>query len=259
LPLLRQTYQTVKAIHPDVTVVGGATAGLPLDWLNRLFDLGGLVYMDAVSVHPYGYPNPPEPSFSQLQSLQAEILSHNDGKSIPIWVTETGWPTNSGPKGVSESAQADYLVRAEAMAFAHGVTEFYWYDLIDDGANAGLTNDNFGLIRTSKTGITALTPKPAFVAQAVMARQLAGLSYNGADQLPTPSYSYQFGVGADTTRIMWSVAPAAVLISATGPVTVTSEYGAATTYNLAPGQRLRLPLSGQPVFVRGAISGVTAD
>lgn len=256
LAMLSQAYRTVKADHPNARVVGGVTAGLPLDWLNGLFDLGGLKYLDVVSVHPYGYPGPPEQLAGELAALRAEIRAHNGGRDLPIWITETGWTTNTGNRGVSEADQADYLIRAEAISMANGVTQYYWYDLVNDGADPTYSEDNFGLLRAPATGISGLMPKPGLVAQAVLIRALAGLTYRGSDPVNIPDYSLVFGAGARTTRIIWSVEPSTVLVTATGPVTVTDEYGVPRAVNPVNGQ-LRLPLSGHPVFVSGPVTGVT--
>src|SRR5690606_28666747 len=60
LPLLIATHDKVKEDHPDAVVVGPATAGIDIAWLNRLIELGGLDDLDAVSAHRYTYPDPPE-------------------------------------------------------------------------------------------------------------------------------------------------------------------------------------------------------
>ena len=52
--MLEQAYRALKSARPDVTVVGAATVNVPLPYLEAVFQKGGLDFMDALSVHPYG-------------------------------------------------------------------------------------------------------------------------------------------------------------------------------------------------------------
>jgi hypothetical protein len=77
--LLRYTYQAIKAIRPDVTVVGGAAFSADLPWFNELFEDGALPYMDVVSDHPYTllYIASPEleGTDEQMEALQ-DLVKH---------------------------------------------------------------------------------------------------------------------------------------------------------------------------------------
>lgn len=257
MPMLKAMYERVKADHPDATVVGASVSGLALDWLNRLFDLGGLDCMDVLSLHPYRYPAVPEGLADDLGKLRQSIRDHNGGKDKPIWLTELGWPTHEGG-GTTERQQADYLVRSEVVAFANGVTGFYWYDLVNDGKNATNKEHNFGLMRQPAPGVKVVAPKPALVTQAVTIRQLAGRSFAGEDKLPVPMHSVRFGSDADTTRVMWALEPRAVSISATGPITVADAYGRSRTLAPADGV-VRLSLDEHPVFVTGPVTAIKSS
>lgn len=94
LKLLQASYGKVHAKVPDATVVGGGLAGLQTDWLKRLYAIGGLKYLDALSVHQYGYPSPPETALSTLPQVRAD-LDAAGGKDVPLWITENGYPTHS--------------------------------------------------------------------------------------------------------------------------------------------------------------------
>lgn len=122
--ILRATYQGVKDLRPDVTVVAPATSGVPMGWLEDLFALGALDHMDAVSVHPYRWPVPPESLAQQMGQLEALIKRYNGGKPKPIWITEIGWPTGSA-YGTTERQQAEYLARTYALALSAGVQKIF--------------------------------------------------------------------------------------------------------------------------------------
>jgi len=93
LPLLRSTYATVKAVDPKLTLAVGGFAGVPTNYIDRLYQLGGGPYFDVMNVHPYGQPSPPESYLeNQLADLKATMAKYGDAAK-PIWITEFGWPT----------------------------------------------------------------------------------------------------------------------------------------------------------------------
>jgi hypothetical protein len=254
--MLRTTSERVKADHPDATVVGPATSGLSLDWVEELLELGGAKHLDAVSVHPYRQPNAPEGIDDEMAALRKVIRDNNNGRDKPIWLTELGWPTNVGG-GTTQLQQADYLVRSQALALGNGVERFYWYELMSSGTDPHEKEHHFGLIQWQPPGVTtALPPKPAYVTQAVTARELAGKKPSGKDGLPEPAYSYRFGDGAETTRVMWAPEARTVSLTADQALTLTDAYGRSSRLTPVSG-RIQLDLDSRPVFVEGPVKDVT--
>ncbi|WMT42149.1 glycosyl hydrolase [Paenibacillus sp. D2_2] len=92
--LLKKTYETVKSARPDVTVVGMVTDASALSWMEEVMKLGGLQYMDVVSVHPYNVT--PDGMIKYLRDTQSLIRKYNHGQDKPLWSTEVGWPTIPG-------------------------------------------------------------------------------------------------------------------------------------------------------------------
>lgn len=258
LPMLEAVYTQVKADHPGATVVGPALFGVSTSWLGRLFSLGGLNYLDAVTVHDYIYPNEPESSIGTDISGGRNAIDAAGGSRIPLWLDENGWPTTQG--STTEAAQADYLIRTEALTFGNGGSRYFDYDLINGGTDPTNREDNFGMFRRPDTGVTALAPKPAAVAQAVAIRQLNHLPYTGRDDIGSTAYSYRFGSGGATKRVLWTQdgTTQTVELATTRPVTVTDEYGESTVHRPSGG-RVELTLTQHPVFVAGAVTGVAAD
>lgn len=256
LPLLQTAYTAIKASHPDVKVIAPSLAGVPHSWLQRLVDLGGLDYLDALSFHPYRYPGAPESLASALQQVREYVRDHNDGEDVPIWLTEIGWPTHEGG-GTTEAQQAQYLVRAQTLAFANGVEQVSWYNLYSKGDDAANTEHNFGVVRRPYNGVTGFSPKPAYVAQAVLTQKLSGKSLVGRDELSDSIHSYVFGSGIETTRVIWSTTNASVELSTTEPLQITEIDG--QTQLLTPlNGTVSLPTGGRPLFVEGEVSAVSA-
>lgn len=259
MEMLKPTHAAVKALNPDAVVAapGNAGMGIKMDWLQEFFELGGLQYTDVVSAHPYTQPEPPEVLIDSIGSLQQMIKDYNGGESKPVWLTEMGWATV--PDWVTETEQAEYFVRTMALSLGHGVSRVYWFE----AANLSLTEDietNFGLFDAPSSFILyANAPKPAAIAQAVMARQIAGLTHISTDATAEGVYSYVFGATKqDDLRVMWAPdAPTAVTLDASGPVSVTGVHGEVRMLKPTDGI-VTVDLSGSPVYVGGDVEGVEA-
>lgn len=251
--LVQAVHEAIKAEHPEVRVVGPATSGLPFGWLELLFKEGALEHLDAVSVHPYRPADPPEGLGGQLDQLAELIGRYGTAGS---YISELGWATTQGEDGTPERSQAQYLVRAYTQTLAAGVERFFWYDFMNDGADPTRVEQNWGLVRHTDDPLGAHTPKPSYIAFAVMARELTGASFMERDDAPEDVYSYAFAGDEGDVRVMWASSPVTVLLQADAPLTVTDMTGLGAEY--APlGGSVTLTLGEDPVYVRGSSSGLS--
>lgn len=257
-PLLKASYEKLKAQNPNTVVVGAATSGVPMAWLEQLFALGGLQYMDVLSIHPYVYPGSPERVAETLANLNELVKRYNGGKTKPIWITEQGWPTQLDARGVTEATQASYIVRSHVIGLSQGVERFFWYDFMNDGLNPTHNEDNFGIIRNTTDAAGKWTPKPAYVSYAAMTRQLTGATYQRQEQVASGTYSFLFRKSGIDTRVLWSTTPTTVAVETENPITVTDLTGVSKTYQPQSG-RVYLSLSGDPLYVTGNNVKVTVD
>lgn len=254
--LLKKTYETIKAARPEVTVAGAATAGIPLNWLEDVFSRGGLDYMDVVSVHPYRYPGAPEGLADALADLQALIMEYNGGRPKPIWITEIGWPTQADARGVSESRQAEYIVRSHVVALASGVEKLFWYDFMNDGVNETYNEHNFGIVRNAEDPKGKYAPKPAYVSYATMTRQLTGKAFSHREPIGEGIHSYLFEGAVGAARVVWSTEPKQAKIETDAPVKVTDLMGTEDTLYPLNGY-VYLTLTESPVYIEGAIGSIS--
>ncbi|MEE1741257.1 glycosyl hydrolase [Streptomyces sp. BE147] len=263
--LLAAAHPAVKAADPKITVVGASSFKVPLDWFEELFSLGALKHMDAVSIHPYRAPGAPEGVDLDIAGLKRLMREYNDGRELPIWITEQGWTSaDRNGIGVSEQTQAQSTARALLEAKAAGVARYYWYDLINDGNGPSNGEHNFGLLRASGPEATGLNPKPSYLAYATTARELTGSAFTG--RLRTGDrdlHAYTFapapgspGAGAGTTAL-WSSdrTDKPVRVRATKPVTVVDMLGAERVLEPVGGW-VHLTATGEPVYLRAAVSRV---
>ncbi len=243
LRMLRAAYAAIKRERPDVTVVGGATIGVPLPYWEKLLAGGALNSMDALSVHPYRYDAPPEGLEDDIAGLQALVRKYNGGKTKPIWVTEIGWKTKGsqgpGDLTIDEDVQAQFLVRAYALLLSAGVQRVYWYLFRDhQGLAMGLVHDD-----------AKLTPKPAYTAMTTLIRELRDAHFVRREPTPPDLYSIAFARDSgEEVRVLWSLRPRSIALrGATAAVDLRGR-------NLALAEPVTLNES--PVFVAGPLTGL---
>ncbi|MBR4170724.1 MAG: cellulase family glycosylhydrolase [Kiritimatiellae bacterium] len=95
--LLKRTYETIKAVNPNLRVAFGGTAGVPYEFIENVYKAGGKDCFDIMNIHPYSQPNPPESSLEQRIEKLRELMAKYGDEKKPIWITELGWPTHVPP------------------------------------------------------------------------------------------------------------------------------------------------------------------
>ncbi|QNK56522.1 DNRLRE domain-containing protein [Paenibacillus sp. PAMC21692] len=256
--LLKKTYEVVHAEHPDLPIVGIVSAGISLDWIEKVLELGGMDYLDAIAVQEYVYPNAPEELAEKLEDLKTLIKKYNDGKLVPIWLTEFGWPTFVGSRGINEKLQANYLLRGHVIALSSGVEKMMWYDLMDDGMIADLNEDNFGMIRNEKSLLGAYTAKPAYLSYAVMTRELTDAQFEEVEAVEAPIHSYRFVQDQQPVRVVWATEDTVIQIAADAPIEITDMMGNTELYSPLNG-KIMLSLTGEPYYVKGHIGQIAVE
>ncbi len=165
--LIREGASAINAADPSATVISGAPAVTGINdgetavddrvYLRGMAAAGVGDWVDGIGVHPYGFANPPQehwddpthaapshndhPSFFFRDTLEdyRAILAEAGLESLPLWVTEFGWPSvdelgavdTSGweyARDVTEAQQAEYVVAGFKMgqAMEHSGPMILW-------------------------------------------------------------------------------------------------------------------------------------
>ena len=194
-----ETARAIKQADPNATVIAPGTAGIPLDFLESVFQTGILRYLDAVSLHPYRGGNP-ESAAGEYASVRRLIQKYAPkGKVVPLVSSEWGYTTVS----VSDNQQADYLARQWLFNLSEGVRLSIWYDWHDDGTDPKNGEHNFGTVHND------YTPKRAFLAAQNLTQALSG--YRFVKRLPLASdrdYLLLFAKGPDVKLSYWTTGDA---------------------------------------------------
>jgi hypothetical protein len=157
--LLAAAYPAIKASDPSSLVVAGGLSKNDYNYLQQMYAAGAKPYFDAVAVHPYtGIVDPTAcwdqagttklaiDAFCGIQEVHNTMVANGDAAKS-IWLTEFGWSTTTGPYGVSEATQADFLTKALTLAQQYGyVRAAFWYNDRDTTSSPADYDDNLGLL-----------------------------------------------------------------------------------------------------------------
>lgn len=186
--LLRAASGAIRAADPEAFVVFGGMASIdtgdagvaPVEFLERVSELGGNTQVDAVAFHPYTYPRlasvaRAEPSPWSTIAVDPEslrsVLAEYGTPDLPIWITEFGAPTD-GPGAASDGTPEDtsdattHVTEDQQAAIARDVLAtvvehrdvdvLMWYSGQDLGTDTGSNLNFYGLRRADGS------KKPAF-------------------------------------------------------------------------------------------------
>ncbi len=280
--LLKKVYPRIKAIDPSIVVYGGAMTptGVKNGWLEKMLEQGALSYLDVVSIHTYNYGEPgrartPEAWSEWMERVQDLLKKYNQGKPVPLYVTEMGWPTHIGKRGTPLRISGDFLTRmyllSRTQPFLKGI---WWYDFQDDGWKATYNEDNFGIVRPD------LTPKPAYFSLAGIAGLVAQAEYTGRTDTGDPEV-YVLRFREKSGRDVWAVwsaheedewqvtlkaegaNPQPLRLGEVGGPVIERPWGARSwTENPeapARGGEIEIVVRGTPWLVTGNLAGVTVN
>jgi endonuclease/exonuclease/phosphatase family metal-dependent hydrolase len=247
--LLKATYATIKQIDPELVVLLGGVSGIPWPYLEGIYEAGGKDAFDVMNVHPYRYPSSPEerPLYDDLVRLRQLMEKHGDkGKSI--WITEVGWPTHQGRRGVSPERQAQMLARTYLLSLQAGVDLIFWYEFQAPEGRPDYNEDHFGIVHRD------LSPKPAYTALVALARARPAGS-KGLDhpwrsaEIYSPSWQRPDG---KTAWALWTVGEAKDLeLKLGGQIAEAFDHLGNPLTLRAESGHLRLSVGQSPVYLIG--------
>ena len=203
--LLREAAPAIHRADPAAKVVSGGVSKVDLKFLRKAIDPGLAAELSAIAVHPYteGGPEKIGPEIGKLR----EWARRSFGERLEIWDTEWGYSSTNSSEGAPVNGHSDeerlrqarLAVREMLTVWNLGFPLGVWYDLQDDGADAGNPEQNYGLLDGNGA------PKPAMGAVRTAMAAVRGRSYAGMIQrAPSGMYAMRFDGPADVLFIVWS-------------------------------------------------------
>lgn len=204
--LIAETARTLRQQKTPLTILAGAVTsqGMDLGFADRLVSAGLLDHVDGLSLHPYVHcrqdgRNTPERWIAWLRWIDADLRALV-ARPVPLYLTEMGWPSNTGKCGVSEQTQAAWLARSFFLAqTVPDIKGLWWYDLLDDGKDGSDPEQNFGLLNQD------LTVKPSYLTLKAISPFLHDYRYDAekSRELDTV-YLLRFAKGSEQILVAWS-------------------------------------------------------
>lgn len=266
--LLAAVYPRIKAIDPSITVIANSVCTGD-EFLKQTLALGVLKHCDALALHTYNYSNErtAEAWHQRMVGVDAFVRAANDGKPVPLYVTEMGWPNHISNSGSTQDYSAVSLTKlfllARTLPYIKGV---WWYDFRDDAWDAAYNENNFGLVRND------LTPKAPYFALKEVARLIDGATFAERLNAGDPdAWVLRFTTARGTNLVAawnakvdhdWQLT-FAIPSAAKREVTLTSIGHGSVTRNFSTGKpddttaRLAMSVRDQPLVLEGDLGGVT--
>ena len=257
--MLKVAYDKIKGVRPDVKVLGAASVLIPLPYIEGIFRLGGLDYMDGVVIHPYrGKPEGVEKEVAELREL---MRKYNKGQEKEIWVTETGrmdksefdWEKGKKLWEKGRRAAASYLTRQYVLVLSENVMKIYWYLAADH-----MEFVSMGLLRGRTDVMGKFMVAPPYVTYATLISQLHDSKIVGREAVNKYSRAYVFQFQnnrKEEIRVCWATYPSRLEVTASKPITSVNIVGETKTLNPTDG-KIVIDLVEEPVYLRGEIQGV---
>ncbi len=155
---MKEACIAIRAKYPNEIIIGPASAGVDLNFVEACLRAGMLEYWSGVSVHPYRR-NEPATAAKDLVKLSALIARYAPrGRTVPIICGEWGYSTSW--TGLDDVKQAECVSRMVQFGRQENIPLTIWYDWRDDGDDPANQEDRFGLVRRAPGGL--FEPKPAY-------------------------------------------------------------------------------------------------
>lgn len=235
------TANGIRTVRKDIAILGPCTYEINIPKLEKYFQVGIFGNFDGISVHSYSNGKPPEDEWiSKIDELK-EFLAKNGMTRMGIYLTEFGWPSESGAlfAPVTELSQAQYIARAFALLASRQI-ECGNYFILDYGNDPATSSGSrsFSILRGDGS------PKPSAAAIATSARWLNGMDRDA--QLLRPDENTYILLGTNGGRhfgVAWTVAGSVSL-----PLAQVGRIETMTGRPIQIPENAPLPLTESPLY-----------
>lgn len=236
--MLKAAYKAARTADPKCVIVGAAANETDVNWIIDIAKLGGLDYMDAVSIHPYSMSDGPEQMdlTRQIENVRTVLAAYGH-PNMPIWITEMGWKS-SITDAKANSRNSGYMAQSYVIAASQHVPHLFWFS--EQDWNEGGKLQGWGLL--SPDG----QPKPTLATYRHLSDTLGHSRFLGYLPLKNgKAYVFQHAGSVDPTVFAWANRGQTAIV----PISVKTEAQATdnSAVELKNGQ---LTVTDMPVTIR---------
>lgn len=204
--LIEETADNLRKQKKPMMILAGAVTsqGMDLGFADRLVSAGLLDHADGLSLHPYVHcrheeRHTPERWIAWLRWIDADLRALV-ARPVPLYLTEMGWPSNTGKCGVNEQTQAAYLARSFFLAqTVPDIKGMWWYGLLNNGKDASDPEQNFGLLNYD------LTAKPSYLTLKAISPFVHEYRYDAEKSRELEhTYLLRFAKGSEQILVAWT-------------------------------------------------------
>jgi hypothetical protein len=191
----REAFRIIKSVDPGaLLVLPACTSGNGPQFLDDFLKQGGGQYGDVIGYHFY-VSGAPEAIVDMATHVKGILRANHVDK--PVWNTESGWhDPNPFP---SDELGAAYVSRALILAWAAGVSRFYWYSW-----------DGHGWVSLEMVELADdVTKKPAAKAYASTEQWLLGAAVRSCDSTVAGEWTCELERNGKRQWIVWNTSGAA--------------------------------------------------
>lgn len=245
--------KAMREAAPGEAVIGPATSGMDLGFLEACFKAGLLDWWDAVSVHPYRQSDPESAAVEclKLRRLIGQYAPKN--KTIPILYGE--WGYSAAWESYDAERQGKMLSREWLINLVNQIPLSIWYDWHDDGTDPHDAECHFGVVahayHPGRNPVYA--PKPAYRAAQTLTAVLGGYCFAKRLAAGRPDdYAVLFQHGDQLRLVLWTTArePHPVTLpSSPGSFELVSHTGEQRRAVTVQGDSLTLAATDAPQYL----------
>ncbi len=167
--IMKAAYEGVKKGNPEAIVIGLETAQIDNEFNKRVFEAGGLQYMDVAGVHPYDWSGhfDTQRIINMSKDMQALMREHGDEK--PIWWTELGFGSY-----YTLEEQRNNLVMAYALKECYALADTVFQFRMQDDLETNEIESKWGFLRSYNDIALENCAKPSYIAVCAMNNLIGG-------------------------------------------------------------------------------------
>ena len=265
--LVKEVVPAIKAVDPNIKIIGPVTINVAADWYRELFSYGTYDYFDCLSTHPYQWNRDLEKDALRKEVNELRTVMSEYGEPKPIWISEIGWSTGKKATwGVDPKERPRMALQAYAIMIGEKLADkVFWYNFHNKGNNKYESTYNLGLIEHQTASVTPFAAHDEYIMFTAMNRLIGQADPAEYIRREDDTMLYHFKrYDGDDVILTWSEAESKAVGMNLGCQTLEKYdmYGNKLATLKSPSGIFTLSAERMPVYYKGVFNSfeeTTAD